>query len=183
MVWLSFEPKRFLSDLSRETGLRISARASSGGIPYRLTYEDLRVAPPPGRNSGGVTVEVDRLVLSARGLHAARVHFRGVRLGSRNPLRNLAFSAFDIRKGSFFVREDPDRVILKNFTMDDPSLSLSADGSLVRGSRINPSRFRIRFVMEAHGGLGLFLGQGKQQGVFWGDGHGSHLSVGGRTYF
>ncbi len=183
LVWLSFEPDRFLSELSRETGLRITARATSGGIPYRLTYDDLRIAPPPGRGSGGLTVKIDHLVLSARGLHAARVHFRGVHLGSSNPLQNLALSAFDIRKGSFFVREDPARVVLKDLVMVDPALSLSADGALLRGSPTDGSHFRIRFVMEAHGGLVLFLGTGKQPGTFWGDGRGSHLKVGGRSYF
>ncbi len=183
LVWLSFEPERFLTGLSRETGLRITARATSGGVPYRLIYEDLRIAPPPGRNSGGVTVKIDHLVLSARGFHAATVRFQGLRLGSADPLRNLALSAFTIRKGSFFVREEANRVVLKDFTMKDPSLSLSADGVLHRGAKEANSSFRIRFFMEARGGLGLFLGSGRQRGTFWGDGRGSHLKVGGRDYF
>ncbi|MCL4484764.1 MAG: hypothetical protein M1537_00210 [Nitrospirae bacterium] len=183
VVWLSFEPDRFLENLSRKTGLLMTARATSVGFPYRLTFEELHVAPPPGQGGGGVTVKIDHLVLSARDLHSAVVRFRGVTLGSRSPMQNLLLSAFDLREGSFFVREDPDRVVLKRFSVNDPSLHVDADGVFIHGSKEGDSRFRVRFVMEAHGGLGLFLGQGKQRGMLWGEGRSSHMKVGGRAVF
>ncbi len=183
LVWLSYEPDRFLENLSRKTGLVMTARATSAGIPYRLTFEELHVGPPIGRGGGGVMVKIDHLVLSARGFHKAEVRFRGVSLGSQSPMQNLLLSAFELRDGSFFIREDPDRVVLKRFMVNDPALHLAADGVLVPSSQEKKSRFRIRFVMEAHGGLALFLGPGRQRGIFWGKGWSSHLRVGERTVF
>ncbi|MDA8029254.1 MAG: hypothetical protein M0Z25_09785 [Nitrospiraceae bacterium] len=183
LVWLSFEPDRFLESLSRKTGLVMTARATSAGFPYRLTFEELHVGPSPGREDGGVTVKVDHLVLSARGFHKAKVRFRGLSLGSQSPMQNLLLSALELRDGSFFIREDPDRVVLKRIRVNDPSLHLAAEGFLVPSSQEKTSRFRIRFLMEAHGGLALFLGSGRQRGVFWGKGRRSHLRVGERTVF
>ncbi len=183
LVWLSHEPDRFLDSLSRKTGLVMTARATSVGFPYRLTFEELHVGPSPGPGRGGVTVKVDHLVLSARGFHKAKVQFRGVSLGSQSPMQNLLLSALELRDGSFLIREDPDRVVLKRFRINDPSLHVDAEGFIVPSSQEKPSRFRIRFLMEAHGGMALFLGSGRQRGVFWGKGRSSHLRVGERTVF
>ncbi|MGC8529872.1 MAG: hypothetical protein ACP5OP_06720 [Leptospirillia bacterium] len=190
-IWLETQPEAFLSEVSKESGLVLTARATSVGVPYILHYEDLTVRPknhssPSSQGAGAGQVSslrFEHLSLSALGLHSARITFRDLSLRSSNPLANMLLSAVGVRKGEIVVREVPGKIILPHVEASDNSLTLVGKGEVDRLSSGDVSRFDFTFDLEARGELAQFLGAGRQPGHLYGEKGQAHLFLGGRQVF
>ncbi len=182
-VWLSSQPDRFLSGLSRQTGLLFTAHKTSAGLLYRLSFEDLRIGPPRDPSGHGVTLNIDHAVLSARGLHSAKIRFYGLNLESRNPFKSLLLTSLDNVDGSFIVKEFPGRVAFSKINMNEGPLRLDGTGVIREPTGGKTSTYDFRFMLESRGKLGQFLGFGKMRGRMWGEGDVLHLTLGNRKVF
>ena len=191
-IWLETQPQAFLSDLSKESGLVMTARATSVGVPYVLHYEDLTVKPAsPSSPSKGTpdgsgqvsALRFEHLSLSAMSLHSARITFRDLSLRSSNPLANMLLSAVGVRKGEVVVREESGKILLPHIEASDSSLTIVGKGEVDRLPSGDVSRFDFTFDLEARGGLAQFLGTGRQSGHLYGEKGQTHLLLGGREVF
>ena len=190
-IWLETQPEAFLSEISKESGLVLTARATSVGVPYILHYEDLTVRPgkptspsPQPSGSGQVSaLRFEHLSLSALSLHSARITFHDLSLRSSNPLANMLLSAVGVRKGEILVQEEPGKILLPHVEASDNSLTLVGKGEVDRLSSGDVSRFDFTFDLEARGELAQFLGAGRQPGHLYGEKGQTHLFLGGRQVF
>lgn len=184
-IWLMTQPKAVLSEISRSSGLVLTTGETSVGLPYRLKYEDLTVRQggAQGNSADALSLTFSRLVLTALGLHAARISFSDLSVKSQNPLTNMLLSAVGVRKGAVVVRESPDKILLPRIEATDNSLTLLGKGEVDRVPSGEISRFEFTFDLEARGPLAGFLGTGRQKGKLWGGGGVSHLAFGGRQVF
>ena len=190
-IWLETQPHAFLSEISKESGLVLTARASSVGVPYVLRYEDLTVrpgkppAPSPGTSGSGQlsALRFEHLSLAALSLHSARITFRDLSLRSSNPLANMLLSAVGVKKGEVVVQEEPGKIVLPHVEATDSSLTLVGKGEVDRLPSGEVSRFDFTFDLEARGALAQFLGAGRQPGHLYGEKGQTHLFLGGRQVF
>ena len=190
-IWLETQPQAFLTEVSKESGLVLTARGTSVGVPYILHYEDLTVRPrhhsspsQPASGSGQVSaLRFEHLSLSALSLHSARITFHDLSLRSSNPLANMLLSAVGVRKGEIVVREEPGKILLPHVEASDNSLTLVGKGEVDRLSSGDVSRFDFTFDLEARGELAQFLGAGRQPGHLYGEKGQTHLFLGGRQVF
>ena len=190
-IWLESQPHAFLSEISKESGLVLTARASSVGVPYVLRYEDLTIrpgkthAPSPGTAGGGQlsALRFEHLSLSALSLHSARITFHDLSLRSSNPLANMLLSAVGVKKGEVVVQEEPGKIVLPHVEATDSSLTLVGKGEVDRLPSGEVSRFDFTFDLEARGALAQFLGAGRQPGHLYGEKGQTHLFLGGRQVF
>lgn len=190
-IWLETQPQEFLSEISKESGLVLTARATSVGVPYTLHYEDLTVrpgksaSPSPGA-SGSAQVSAlrfEHLSLAALGLHSAKITFHDLSLRSSNPLANMLLSAVGVKTGEVVVREEAGKIVLPHIEASDNSLTLVGKGEVDRLSSGDVSRFDFTFDLEARGELAQFLGAGRQPGHLYGEKGQTHLLLGGRQVF
>lgn len=183
--WLLSQPKAVLSEISRASGLVLTTGETSVGLPYRLKYEDLtvRAGGVQGNSADALSLSFGRLVLTALGLHSARVAFSDLTVRSQNPLTNMLLSAVGVRKGSVVVRETPGKILLPSIEASDTSLTILGKGEIDRIPSGEISRFEFTFDLEARGPLAEFLGTGRQSGRLWGGEGESHLVFGGRQVF
>ena len=190
-IWLETQPEAFLSEISKESGLVLTARATSVGVPYILHYEDLTVrsgkpsSPSPQSSGSGQisALRFEHLSLSALSLHSARITFHDLSLKSSNPLANMLLSAVGVRKGEIVVREEPGKILLPHVEASDSSLTLVGQGEVDRLPSGDVSRFDFTFDLEARGNLAQFLGTGRQPGHLYGEKGQTHLFLGGRQVF
>ena len=190
-IWLETQPHAFLSEISKESGLVLTARASSVGVPYVLRYEDLTVrpgkppAPSPGTSGSGQlsALRFEHLSLAALSLHSARITFHDLSLRSSNPLANMLLSAVGVKKGEVVVQEEPGKIVLPHVEATDSSLTLVGKGEIDRLPSGEVSRFDFTFDLEARGALAQFLGAGRQPGHLYGEKGQTHLFLGGRQVF